>query len=122
MQRAARIAFIFAAIFALVMASIPHPPPIPGEPSDKFLHILAFGTLGVLAALGFPRQSTARLFLGLAAFGAIIELIQAIPMLNRDSEIADLLADMAAALIAITVTRWLLSRRSRRGMARAEPG
>lgn len=108
MQRLARTAFVAAAVFALVMAALPHPPAIPGEPSDKVLHVLAFAVLGGLAAAGFRKQPVARLFLALTAFGAAIELLQAIPVLNRDSEIADLLADMAAALIALTVTRWLL--------------
>lgn len=92
------------------MAAAPHPPPIPGQPSDKLLHMLAFGTLGVLSALGFRDQSVMRLFLILTGFGAAIELIQLIPFLNRDSELADLLADMAAALIALVTTRWLLAR------------
>lgn len=112
-ERLARTAFVFAAIFAMIMASLPRPPAIPGEPSDKILHVLAFGTLGALAGLGFRRLSTMRLFLGLAAFGATIELVQAIPMLNRDSELADLLVDMAAALAALAATRWLLKWRGR---------
>lgn len=110
MQRAARIAFLFAASFALVVAALPHPPQIPGQPPDKILHMLAFATLGVLSALGFPRQSVARLFGVLTVFGAAIELIQAIPMINRDSDLNDLLFDMAAALPALAITRWLAAR------------
>ncbi|HEU4820548.1 MAG TPA: hypothetical protein VFS87_05255 [Qipengyuania sp.] len=108
-QRAARIAFVVAAIFSFVMAALPHPPPIPGQPSDKLLHMLAFATLGTFAATGFRGQSVMRLFVALALFGAVIELVQAIPMLNRDSEWADLLADMVAALVALMGTRWLLA-------------
>ena len=108
-QRAARIAFVVAAIFSFVMATLPHPPPIPGQPSDKLLHMLAFATLGTLAAAGFPGQSVARLFLALTVFGAAIELAQAVRMLNRDSELADLLADMTAALVALIGTRMLLA-------------
>lgn len=114
MQRAARFAFIVAALLAFVMASLPHPPPIPGQPSDKLLHMLTFATLGVLGTSGFPRQSVASLFLGLTAFGAAIELVQAIPVLNRDSELADLVVDMGAALIALALTRGLMAWRTRR--------
>ncbi len=114
MERSARIAFVVAAIFALVMASLPHPPRIPGEPPDKVLHMLAFATLGLLGAIAFRDQSITRLFIGLAAFGALIELVQAIPMLNRDSDLGDLLADMAAALAALVSTRWLIARPLRR--------
>ena len=114
MPRAARIAFVFCACFAFVMAAVPHPPPVPGEPSDKVMHMLAFATLGALAAYGFERTSVARLFLGLTAFGAVIEAVQAIPMLHRDSDIIDLLADMAAALAALVAVRWLAARTDRR--------
>jgi hypothetical protein len=113
-QRAARIAFVLAAIFAFVMAALPHPPPIPGQPSDKLLHMLAFATLGALGAAGFPGRSVIRLFVVLSLFGGVIELVQAIPMLNRDSEWADLVADMAAALVALTGTRCLLAWHARR--------
>ncbi len=78
------------------------------------LHALAFATLGGLAALGFRERSVAWLFAGLAAFGAGIEVVQAIPMLNRDSELADWLADMAAALTALVCTRGLLAWHGRR--------
>jgi len=105
LRRAARIAFGMAAAVSFVMAALPHPPPIPGQPSDKILHMLAFAVLGVLGAAGFPGQSVARLFLALTAYGAAIELVQAIPVLNRDSELADLLADMVAALVALISTR-----------------
>lgn len=105
MHRAARIAFVVAACLAFVMAVVPHPPKLPGNPSDKILHVLAFAALGGLAAFGF-RASLGVLFLGLAAFGGLIELIQSIPALNRDSEILDLAADMAAALAALVATRW----------------
>ena len=33
--RIAKALFFAAALFALVMALLPHPPQIPGEPSDK---------------------------------------------------------------------------------------
>lgn len=47
-QRPARLAFVIAAIFAFVMAALPHPSPIPGQPPDTILHMLTFATLGVL--------------------------------------------------------------------------
>lgn len=113
-QRAARIAFWVAAIFAFVLAVLPHPPRIPGDPADKILHVVAFATLGILAAFGFRGRSVRFLFAALAGFGALIEIVQAIPMLNRDSELADWLADMAAAIVALGATRWLIARRERR--------
>lgn len=107
MQRAARIVFAICASFAFVMAVVPDPPAIPGNPSDKLMHMAAFATLGALAAYAFRGVGAARLFLGLTAFGALIELVQAIPILHRDSDIIDLLVDMAAALVALAMARWL---------------
>lgn len=114
-ERAARFLFGAAGAVAFVMATLPQPPPMPGQPPDKLLHVLVFATLGMLAAVGFRQQSVLRLLLGLSIFGAVIELVQAIPMLNRHSELADLLADMVGALGALTVTRWLLKRRPDQG-------
>lgn len=113
MQRAARIVLVFAAFISFVMAAVPHPPHIPGQPSDKIMHMLAFATLGGLAAYGFRSRSIGLLFLGLSGFGALIELVQAIPVLNRDSDIADLAVDMAAAFAALAVVRWRVARRGR---------
>ena len=47
-----------------------------------------------------------RIVLGLAVFGAVIELVQAIPALNRHSELADLVVDVLAAAVAGGVTRY----------------
>lgn len=114
MQRTARILFVVCACLAFVMAALPHPPQLPGQPSDKIMHVLAFATLGGLAAYGFHRVGIAPLFAALTGFGALIELVQAIPALHRDSDVIDLLADMGAALVALMATRWITARRKRR--------
>lgn len=100
-----RFAFALAVTVAFVMAVLPHPPRLPGEPSDKVLHILAFTVLGSLAVLAFPKRSVSQLVLALVALGALIEAVQAIPALNRDSELLDLVADAAAALAAAWAMR-----------------
>jgi len=54
------------------------------------------------------------LLLGLMAFGALIEMVQAIPQLHRDSDLLDWLADTGAALaVFVIVTAWgyLMARR-----------
>lgn len=110
MLSSARFAFWLALPYTFVMAVLPHPPPLPGEPSDKFLHILAFSVLTLLAAIGYPKLALARLMAGLIAFGALIEAAQAIPALNRSSELADLLADAAAVVAVGLATRWGMRR------------
>lgn len=108
--RAMRIAFVTAAVFAFVMAVLPQPPRLPGEPGDKLLHILAFAVLALLATLAFPARRVRTIVAGLAVFGALIEGVQAIPALGRDSELADLVADVAAAALIAWPVRQLMHR------------
>lgn len=107
-SRAARVLFWAAALFALVMALIPHPPELPGNPSDKIQHALAFATLGLLGAFAYPRLSMLRLIVGLSLFGASIEIAQLIPVLHRDSDVLDWLTDtVACAIIVVPLRGWL---------------
>ena len=86
------------------MALLPHPVRLPTDPSDKVQHIIAFLTLGALARLAYRQASSLLLLAGLSLFGAAIELLQAIPALNRDSDAIDWIADTVAAGIAIVAT------------------
>jgi hypothetical protein len=110
---ARRLLFWAAAIFAFVMAVIPQPPELPGEPNDKIQHMVAFATLGLLGAWAYVRASLLRLLVGLSLFGAFIELVQAIPALQRDSDVKDWIADTFACGLALLIVRWWRSRRSR---------
>jgi len=106
-----RSLFWAATIFAFVMAVIPHPPHVPGEPNDKIQHIVAFATLGALGAWAYARTSLLRIAIGLSLFGALIEVVQAIPMLHRDSDVFDWLADTIACGLVLLVARWMRGRR-----------
>jgi VanZ family protein len=101
------IAFCLAAALAFVMATLPHPPRIPGNPQDKIQHITAFVVLTLLAIPAFPQVRVSYIVTGLSAFGALIEFVQAIPSLHRDSDWRDWLADTVAILGAILVRRLL---------------
>lgn len=105
-----RRGFVLAAAFALVMALLPKPPELLGGPGDKVQHMIAFATLGALAAAGWRERPALPLFAVLAAFGGAIELFQAIPALHRDADAVDWLADMVAALAAIGLVRLALPR------------
>jgi hypothetical protein len=98
--------FWAAALFALVMALLPHPPDIPGDPSDKIQHVVAFATLGILGTLAYPRGPVLRLVVGLSLFSAFIEIAQAIPALHRDSDPLDWVADTLACAMVVIVFRW----------------
>jgi VanZ family protein len=106
--RAVRALFWAAALFAFVMALLPHPPLLPGQPNDKVQHIAAFATLALLGAWAYSRTASMKLLVGLSLFGAFIELCQAIPALHRDSDVVDWLADtLAAGLVLLVIRFWL---------------
>jgi VanZ family protein len=94
-------AFWAALLFAFVMAVLPKPPQLPGQPSDKIQHILAFTVLAGLAAAAYPRTSLVRILLLLSAFGALIEFVQTIPALHRDGDWVDWVADTLAAAFVL---------------------
>ncbi len=100
--------------FALTMALLPKPPQLPIDRfGDKFEHMLAFAALAWVANLGWRQTSAWLIALQLSVFGALIEVLQTIPSLHRDSDVRDWLADtlaiVFAALLARMVTRWLAS-------------
>jgi hypothetical protein len=109
--RILRTTFWAAATFAFVMAVLPHPPQLPGAPSDKVQHIAAFLVLGALASFAWPRTSPVYLATALSLFGAVIELVQLIPALNRDGDPVDWIADTAAAGLVLIFLHWLRARR-----------
>lgn len=96
MTRLLRLAFWAALLFAFVMAVLPQPPQLPGEPSDKLLHVTAFAVLALLAPLAYRAAPLLRIGLLLSAFGAAIEIVQVIPSLHRDGDWIDWVADTAA--------------------------
>ena len=110
-----RLLFWSAAIFAFVMAVLPHPPEIPGAPTDKVQHVVAFTCLALLGSAAYATLPAPKLAAGLSAFGALIELVQLIPSLHRDAEALDWLADTAAvAAVVFSITVWRRIRRGRR--------
>jgi hypothetical protein len=109
-SRPLRLLFWAAAIFAFVMAVIPHPPHIPGEPNDKVQHIVAFATLALLGSWAYTGTKPLKLLAWLSLFGAVIEIIQAIPMLRRDSDALDWIADTVAVAVVLLLIRLLRGR------------
>jgi len=108
-----RILFWSAGVFAFVMAVLPHPPQVPGAPTDKIQHVLAFTCLALLGSAAYPRLSPLRLIVGLSAFGALIEVVQMIPALHRDAEALDWMADTAATIaIVLAVYLWRRTRKT----------
>lgn len=105
------IGFFWTAVaVAFGFAIWPHAFNFPGNPSDKFQHIAAFAVITALATAAFPRIPPMRLLLWLSAYGALIELVQWIPALHRDSDVFDWVADTAASAVVLWIV-WLWKRR-----------
>jgi VanZ family protein len=105
-SRSARAIFWVAAIFAFVMAVLPHPPDLPGHPNDKVQHVTGFATLALLASFAYPRAILWKLLASLSLFGAFIEVVQAIPALHRDSDVWDWVADTVAVALVLGLVWW----------------
>lgn len=107
-----RVLFWLALAFAVIMALMPQPPDLPIDGyGDKLAHMLAFATLAGLATLGFPEGDRWRIAERLSFLGAMIEVAQSIPGLQRDCDIRDWIADTAAIVAVTLVLGFLLSRR-----------
>lgn len=118
------ISFWAALLFAYVEAILPGKDAISISSWDKINHMIAFFTITFLARAAYPRIPIFRLFVMMAAFGAFIELSQAIPFIHRDAEWDDWFADMVASVVGLIVA-WPFAiladqRRARRSSAAAD--
>ena len=96
LKRFAKPLFWAALIFAYVAAIMPAAEAPQISTNDKVEHMVAFLTLAILHRLAYPAAGWLRTWLLLAGFGALIEFTQAIPMLHRDGNVADWIADVIA--------------------------
>ena len=76
--------------------------------SDKVYHLISFAILTLPIAIIRPRAIWIILSLSIA-YGGAIEIIQ--PLVNRNCEMADFLADAFGAILGVLVARALRARR-----------
>ena len=101
---------------AVTLALLPHPPHF-REFGDKAQHMLAFGTLAFLGSFAFPNMPTARLGERLSFVGALVEVAQSYPILHRDCDIRDWIAD-TIAIVAVLALLHLLGLPRHRALER----
>ncbi|HEX3951650.1 MAG TPA: hypothetical protein VHW95_17500 [Steroidobacteraceae bacterium] len=92
----ARTVFFAALLFTFYSAVAPPAHALKLTPWDKATHFIAFYGLTGLAVAAFPKRPlwiTAAL---LSAFGALIEVVQGLPMVRRDRDFWDWVADSVA--------------------------
>jgi hypothetical protein len=109
LARLAKGAFFAALLFTFYSAVIPPEHAMQLVPWDKAEHFIAFYALTGLAAAAFPRRHILAIAVLLSAFGALIEIVQGLPIVHRDKDFWDWVADtlaIAAALAPMLLVWW----------------
>lgn len=101
LARLAKLAFFSALIFTFYSAVIPPTHALQLVPWDKAEHFIAFYGLTGLAAAAFPKRHLIIIAALLSAFGALIEFVQGLPMVHRDRDFWDWVADTLAIVAAL---------------------
>ena len=94
-----RLLLMVLAAFTAYHAFAPSPSAIAGSFGDKADHLAAFAAMASAAALAGPAtwRHAGSALAGLLAYGAFIEIVQAL-LPTRQADLADLLADGLGAL------------------------
>jgi hypothetical protein len=99
--RLAQVTFFAALLFTFYSAVVPPSLALKLVPWDKAEHFIAFYALTGLAAAAFPRRSLFLTAVSLSGFGALIELVQGTPLVHRDMDFWDWVADTLAIIAAL---------------------
>jgi hypothetical protein len=102
LRRLAQLTFLAAMVFTFYSAVIPPTQAVQLVPWDKAEHFIAFYGLTGLAVAAFPRRSPVGLAALLSAFGALIEVVQGLPIVHRDEDFWDWVADTLAIIAALS--------------------
>lgn len=111
----ARLVFFAALIFTIYSAVMPPSHVLQLTPWDKATHFIAFYVLTGLAVAAFPKQNLVVVAALLSAFGALIELVQGLPVVHRDRDFWDWVADtlaISSALAPMLLYWWRAHARS----------
>ena len=73
--------------------------------------LTSIAAASLLASIAYPRAALLKLLICLSAFGALIEFVQAIPALHRDSDVLDWIADTVAVIVVMLLIQWWRFRR-----------
>ncbi len=112
----AKAAFFAALVFTFYSAVIPPQHAVQLVPWDKAEHFIAFYALTGLAAAAFPKRSLVVIAVLLSGFGALIEYVQGLPIVHRDRDFWDWVADtiaIAAALSPMILVWWRRAARTK---------
>jgi hypothetical protein len=103
----ARSVFAGLLLVSLVMFLLPGEDLSPNAPNDKVTHLLTFTVLALSGR--WATVPVLPLLVGLTAYAAATEVLQALLPINRHGDVWDLLADVAGVLLGLAVT-WAVAR------------
>jgi hypothetical protein len=121
-DKLSRVLFLLLVVVVLYLTLSPNPPHVALDTvpyGDKIEHFTAFAALALMARLGFPRVADWHLLEHLSFLGAMIEVVQATPDLQRDCDWHDWLADSLGALAMLMALRLFFRWRRSRAPAAA---
>ena len=100
--RLAQAAFFSALVFTCYSAVISPAHAVQLVPWDKAEHFIAFYALTGLGVAAFPRRQLWVIGVLLSALGALIEFVQGLPVVHRDRDFWDWVADTIAIIAALS--------------------
>jgi hypothetical protein len=98
----ARCLFFAALMFTFYSAVILPTHALQLVPWDKAEHFIAFYALTGLAVAAYPKGRLWIIAGSLSAFGALIEIVQGLPIVHRDRDFWDWVADSIAIIAALS--------------------
>jgi hypothetical protein len=78
--------------------------------SDKVMHFACFAGLTCLAVWAYGLRRPWLMGVLLSAFGALIEVLQGLPLFGRDADVFDWIADTAAVALVLLAARLAAAR------------
>ncbi|OYX04626.1 MAG: hypothetical protein B7Z12_05985 [Caulobacter vibrioides] len=87
------LVFVAAVVFTLYAALAPGDDNAGLIPWDKAKHFIVFYGLTFLAAMALPKSRWWKIAAVLLAFGVGIEVLQGLPIVGRDADVFDIVAD-----------------------------
>jgi len=106
--------FVAAVVFTLYAALAPGDDTQGLIPWDKAKHFIVFYGLTFLAAVALPKSRFWKIAVVLLGFGIVIEILQGLPIIGRDADVFDVVADTCGIGFffgPIIVRRWLDARK-----------
>jgi VanZ family protein len=104
------LVFVAAVVFTLYAALAPGDDTAGLIPWDKAKHFVVFYGLTFLAAMALPKSRWWKIAAVLLTFGVAIEILQGLPIIGRDADVFDIVADVLGIGFffgPIIATQWM---------------